>query len=581
MRLLILLLSLLAAFVAPQSADTLYTEKEIWDTYATDPEWALQMIDSAVMVGNVTEVRGDLLRAYVYSRTNYDMKYDSAILIGERLMLHEKLQTDLDTKEDVLKILLDACRMIKDNEQALHWATQLSELCRSQGEETEALRTDAEMGYFMVQIGQQEAGLNLIDNAIAQLTDGGNIKFNELDALIVILKRKAELCNEIGLYDEVIPLTQHMLDLLDDFEKNPSEYHDDSYREPDDDDRSGYIDFYRGKTYAYMAIAKANLGFREESLEYLKLYGQTSAGQSVTGRFMIASTLGELGAYDPMLAIYDEVEQLLGTDTLNVNYAEILHGRALAAKAQGRKDDAIGYWERYDELREYLNEQLLQSKAHLYAARFHAQKQQREIERHREAERRARTIGLTIGIVGLLILLFALYAVLQWRKTKRRNTILAEQITEAVEYKEKYRRLMESGERKTENGELSPLTTPNSSLPTPNSSDAELFAYLRDLIEREQLFLDPHFERQTLMERTGLSKERIGAAFAQGSGHERLTNLVRELRLDYAVRLMNEHPEFTVEQISQASGFTNADTFTRNFKAKYGMTPTVYRETKA
>lgn len=74
-------------------------------------------------------------------------------------------------------------------------------------------------------------------------------------------------------------------------------------------------------------------------------------------------------------------------------------------------------------------------------------------------------------------------------------------------------------------------------------------------------------------------KERIGAAFAQGSGHERLTTLVRELRLDHAVRLINEQPDLTVEQVCQASGFANADTFTRNFKTKYGMTPTAYRET--
>ena len=289
---------------------------------------------------------------------------------------------------------------------------------------------------------------------------------------------------------------------------------------------------------------------------------------------MIAPTLGKLGEYDRMLAIYDEVEQQMGDDTLNANYAEILHGRAEAAEAQGRHAEASDYWKRYAELNETLSERLLQGKAHLYAARFHAQEQQREIERHREATRRATLMGTTVGVVGLLVLLFALYAVAQWRKTQQRNRILAQQITEAVGYKEKYKELS------TKNSELSTAPQPstlNSQLST--CSDADLFAYLRDLIEREKLFLDPHFERQTLINRTGLSKERIGAAFAQGSGHERLTTLVRELRLDYAVRLMNEHPEFTVEQVCQASGFANADTFTRNFRAKYGMTPTAYKGT--
>ena len=377
-----------------------------------------------------------------------------------------------------------------------------------------------------------------------------------------------------------------MLDLLDDYEQHPADFHDGSSREPSDDERPYYIDFYRGKAYAYMAAAYSSVEFRVDSLEwvdarqkareYLALYDQTAASQSVTGRFMIASTLGKLGAHDRVLAICDEVEQHLGADTLNDNFAFILQARAEAAEAKGLHAQANGYWRRYVALTERLNEDLLQGKAHLYAARFHAQEQQREIERHREATRRAVMTRTIIGIVALLVLLFALYAVAQWRKTQQRNRILAQQITEAVEYKEKYQKLSTSNTQPTTDSQPSTL---NSKLST--FSDSDLFDYLRDLIEREQLFLDPHFERQTLINRTGLSKERIGAAFAQASGYERLTTLVRELRLNYAVRLLNEHPELTIEQLCQASGFANTVSFNRSFKAQFGMTPSEFRRTKA
>ena len=110
-------------------------------------------------------------------------------------------------------------------------------------------------------------------------------------------------------------------------------------------------------------------------------------------------------------------------------------------------------------------------------------------------------------------------------------------------------------------------------------TDEQLFLFLRDLIENEKLFLQPDFGRQSLIDRTGLSKERIGAAFSQGSNSVSLPAYVRELRLDYAVSLMNSQPELNVEQVSQASGFTSADTFTRNFRTKYGMTPTTYKQT--
>ena len=554
-----------------QVSDTVYTEQAALDVYATQPERALQIIDSAELVGNLTKVRADMLRAKVYSRTTEFLQFDSAILIAERLMHDDEVLADSDMQEEALEILLNACRMRKDDEEALHWATQLGQLYRECGEETEALRIDAEIGTFLMRIGQQPEGLAKMDSIIHRLD--GKRKFNELDALIIALKRKAEVCYEFELYDKMIPAAQHMLELLDDYEQHPADYHDGNIREPSNDERPFYIDFYRGKAYCYLAIAFSGIETNDERLEkadaqgkareYISLYEQTYAGQNIQGRFMIAPLLRKMGEYDRMLAIYDEVEQQLGNDTLNANYAEILRGRAEAAKAQGRHADASDYWKRYAELNETLSERLLQGKAHLYAARFHAQEQQREIERHHEAMRRATLISLTIGIVGLLVLLFAIYAVAQWRKTQQRNRILAQQITEAVEYKEKYKE----------------LSTINSQLST--CSDADLFAYLRDLIEREQLFLDPHFERQTLINRTGLSKERIGAAFAQATGYERLTTLVRELRLDHAVRLLNEQPELSIEQVCMASGFANTVSFNRSFKAKFGMTPSAFRETKA
>lgn len=547
--------------------DTIHTRAEALKYMGSEPDRALQIIDSAEIVGNLSDWRADMLRAIVYSRTNEDMKYDSAIIIGERLMLHDSVSANTGLREEVLEVLLNAYRLKKDNEQALHWALQLSDLYRSQGDETEALRTDAEIGTFLIRIGQQGEGLAKIDSVIHQLD--GKRKFNELDASIIALKRKAEISNEIARYNDMIPTAQRMLELLDDYEKNYKEFLDNSIREPDDEDRPNYIDFYRGKAYAYMAVANAAIGNNEKAFEYLDLYDQTALSRIFVNRFMIAPTLGRLGEYDKMLEIYDEVEKRIGTDTINAICAEMLHGRAKAAEARGQYAEANGYWRRYAELEDILHDELLQSKAHLFAARYHAQEQQREIEQHREASRRAWMIGMGIAIVSVLILLFAIYVVIELRKTNTRNRILAFQIAEASKYKEQYRKLIQTPQVNDTEDHSSDL------------SDAELYAYLRDVIEGDQLYLDPNFERQTLINRTGLSKERIGAAFAQGSENERLTTLIRELRLDHAVRLMNENPEMSIEQVCQASGFTRADTFTRNFKAKYGMTPTAYQRMQA
>ena len=194
----------------------------------------------------------------------------------------------------------------------------------------------------------------------------------------------------------------------------------------------------------------------------------------------------------------------------------------------------------------------------------------------RAGKRLFTAISIAVGILALLILAFAVYVFRQWRITKHKNRIMAQQITEALEYKEKLKeqkKMQAAADSNTAaaNLNISDFTTLN---------DEQLFIYLRDLIESEQMFLQPDFGRQTLIDRTGLSKDRIGAAFAQGSDMNSLPAYVRELRLDYAIRLMNDQPDIAVEQVSQASGFTSADTFTRNFRTKYGMTPTAYKQTK-
>jgi AraC-like DNA-binding protein len=228
---------------------------------------------------------------------------------------------------------------------------------------------------------------------------------------------------------------------------------------------------------------------------------------------------------------------------------------------------------------------------------YDTQGKERKILEQRAENRLVTAISIAVTILALLILAFAVYIFSQWRFTKRKNRVLVDQINEALEYKMKYR---ESEKRKVNSEKFATATSSadgnpegNSSLFTIHSSlneslsisdmtelsDEQLFLCLRDLIENEQLFLKPDFGRQTLIEHTGLSKERIGAAFAQGSDSVSLPAYVRELRLDYAVRMMNDQPDIAVELVSQASGFTNADTFTRNFRAKFGMTPTTYKQT--
>ena len=53
----------------PQPTDIIYTQKVAMSIYGYQPVWALQIIDSAVIKGNLSEVRADVNRARIYSQS--------------------------------------------------------------------------------------------------------------------------------------------------------------------------------------------------------------------------------------------------------------------------------------------------------------------------------------------------------------------------------------------------------------------------------------------------------------------------------------------------------------------------------
>ena len=364
----------------------------------------------------------------------------------------------------------------------------------------------------------------------------------------------------------------------------------------------------RALVYLHRAEVCQMRGQVAEAYRNYKAYSATDFGQSLEGRINGCDYLVAARRYHEAADNYTNLDQFIRDWGYDYDLETI--GRNLLPKLRanyhaGRRDSALRVAMQISEVYDSALVRQKRSESAELATIYDTQGKERQIAEQSARNRFVTSLSLALGAVVMLVLAFALYVFLQWRITQRRNRIMARQMTEVVEYKEKYRALKqktlsqplsESEESdNTQSEETVEVQVPSTSLPDREGqeggshisvsdgtaiTDEQLFLFLRDLIENEQLFLQPDFGRQTLIERTGLSKDRIGAAFAQGSDSVSLPAYVRELRLDHAVRLMNDKPELTVEQVSMASGFTSADTFTRNFRAKFGMTPTTYKQTQ-
>lgn len=557
----------------PQAGDTLYTEERAMAIYDSLPERALLILDSAEVVGNMTDYRAGLFRAKVLSKSTAMQQQDSAVIICEALLRHDEAQRNIVFRGDVLELLVNASRMRHNYEEMVHWTTELAQLLRGQGLATEALRTDADLGLAMTHIGQVDEGLAKIDNAIQRL--GMTTKFNELDAWLIAVKRKINVLQEQEMgYDEMIALASQIQQRLDDFAAHPDDYHDGTYREPPKEDIPAYHDFYYAQACAYKAAAYTAQGNRAAAQREMDAFRQYPYSHSLDGRMMIAQTLGRLGDYATMLATYDDFERYMVSegDTLNGARVEILRGRAEAANAAGNTAQAYDYMNRYDALKSQFNDSLQRSKAHLYAARYHTLELETALHQERVIHMKNLFVNVLIGMVLFIVVAAAVYLYRQRRLLSEKNYILVQKIEDAQEYKRLYQSLKTQKNSDTVNSDDATDATRLEAM-----TDAELFDYISDVVRHEQLFLRPVCDRQTLVERFHLSEKRIGAAFSKGSPYGNVSNFVRNARLEYACQLLRKSTTMSIADVAAASGFPSYPRFAMDFKAAYSISPTEYR----
>lgn len=478
-----------------QPKDTVYTIKAAMGIYGYQPERALQIVDSALIVGNMTELQADQCRARIYCMSLMkervdsllggpkDVCLDSAQAIGERILHNDTIKNDLRRRQDVLEILAYTARMKKDTTGWMQWTYELIDVCRQLGgpAETDALRTEAEVGAALYALGRHEEGMAKLDHVIEALSEKPDFKFNELDALIIALKRKMLLLSSPDQYAEILPLARRILERLDKYEKDPDAFHDGSLREPKTDEkRADYIHFYRSQAMNHLTAAYSSLGERGNMQE-----------------------------------VFEKLER----DVRDVTARE-------------------------------------------HTARYNALQQQMEAERQQAIADKAKQTAVAIGILALLFLVFAVAIIIQNNNIRRKNHVLAQQIAEALNYKEKFRLLSDN-------------TPDPSSL---NSmTDEQLYQYIVDIVSREHLFCDPKFGRETIMERFQLSKERVGTIFSKSSEYGKMSTYILKLRLEYAAQLLLERPDKTVVQIASDSGFSSSAYFSNCFRQHFGLSPTDYR----
>lgn len=166
-----------------------------------------------------------------------------------------------------------------------------------------------------------------------------------------------------------------------------------------------------------------------------------------------------------------------------------------------------------------------------------------------------------VAVVGCLLLMLVVFIVGQYnRRLQAKNLALYNRIQELSRIEQEAQR----------------------TIAPPASDDAKpdqeilLFSRLQELMKTQMLFTDPALDRRKLADILNTNEKYLADAIREGCG-ETVSAYIAGLRLRYALNLLDNHHDLTLEAVATDSGHSSYSTFFRTFTKAYGMNPSEYR----
>lgn len=109
----------------------------------------------------------------------------------------------------------------------------------------------------------------------------------------------------------------------------------------------------------------------------------------------------------------------------------------------------------------------------------------------------------------------------------------------------------------------------------PNARQEEKYQEMVHLFKTEKIYLEPDFSLRMLAEKLGTNQSYVSCLL---NSYLNMTfpQLRNALRMEYAIKIINENPSLKVEKVSLQCGYGTLVTFEREFKKKTGQSPSEY-----
>lgn len=549
-------------------------------------------ISLALDSGKIGQGQSKFLHAMVVYRQLAN--FDSVLVVCEKALEEPDAKDDDMLQYCIYSLMTNSAMAVGSNADMLQYACKTEDLAKKLGEKEKEQEMKATVGYGMVLMGHGKEGFKMVDEALTQLRR--NSSWDGRNGYLIASKLKIAALDRYGRYADIVNVCKGVVEILDQMETNPKmvEEKPESW-EKDKESFILAVRLYRTQMLAYMAYASAKIGDMAEAEKYLAEFDKSELSGMIDCQRMIVSALGEMKHYKRMRKIFQTIDKDIAGDTLNEGYGEELDFLAREAASRGDTKTSCGYLNRALALKDTLNKRQNMSQMARTISLYKVHEEQMKTQKAQFTAKFMFLIAGGLALVMVFAIVYIVHLITQRRRITQKNKALVNSIERSMEYKEKYESLLLGlkacsvsldgkgdmpaiGVNKAGNsGEQQGASA--TEIDDPNCEYRKLFELIERTILDGKLYLDPDFQRQTLVETLHIDRNRIGRAIRDYSGFSNLSAYTNSFRLDYAYSLLREkNSRHTIDYISKVSGFTTVRTFQRLFKERYGMTPAEFRE---
>ena len=350
----------------------------------------------------------------------------------------------------------------------------------------------------------------------------------------------------------------------------------------------GLVDMQYGYLYskwAYNCYMEKKYGQAEK---YFAMYQSTEYSRTPDGKMYSIPYLLASKHYKQVIDNSQEFKELMRKqqDTINAQYMNVLEREVQAYMGMGNYKEAAILQGAIIAITDSINNRDKENAALELNTMYDTSEKEDYIAKQ-AFQLKVRNITLTFLTCITLLTLFVLWRMWRFNHIIRyKNKILAKFINERLARKKDSQsldideQLMISQDIEDESilfGDQEEISDETGKASGEEEENKKIFQELNDIVIRKQLYLSSELSREDLAQLVHLNNARFARMIKECTGTN-FNGYINDLRIDYAIKLLKLHPNYTIRAIADEVGFNSTPILYNLFKKKTGMTPYEFKK---